>query len=193
MSGNQTHLIFIVLASSLAILALLPGTLAQSSVTPDVREVELGNISGAVVTLYYYDPVTETRGEKVDIPENPQVVQWDESKAAPGTYTFTRVPEGTYYLEAVHGNNSWFAIAIVYKGTTTANVAIPLNRTGQTPVLEPVNITPAQVPVTITAQATQTPTAVVPDTYTSSPGLSVISAIAGLCIIAVYLICKKEQ
>jgi len=98
---------------------------ASGTPVPDVKEVELGNVTGAIVTLYYYDPSTGGKGDIVKIPENPQHVQWNESVAAPGTYTFTHVPEGTHYIEAVHDNRTWFAIASLNQGTTTANVAIP--------------------------------------------------------------------
>jgi hypothetical protein len=164
---------------------------AQSTVTPQPSQALPGDIRGAVVTLYYYDPVTEEKGAMVPLPDdqNPQVVEWDYTKAAPGTYTFYKVPQGTYYVEAVHGNNSYFAIAYVGEGTTTNNIAIPLNSTEAQ--WQPVNENPV---ATVTATPTPTVTASPSPATVSppSPGMTTFWAIAGLTIVALYIVYRKE-
>jgi hypothetical protein len=185
-------LVFTLLAA-LAIVNLVQVVPALSQTAPSEPApvpADLGNISGAVVTLYYYDPATGEKGERVEMPDNPQYVQWDEQAAAPGTYTFTRVPEGTYYIEAVHGNNSWFAIATVYRGTTTANVAIPPKNWTLDPTTAPsttVIVTPSPSATPVQATATPRPS----PTSTPAPGMEAAAALAGIAIISFYLARKK--
>lgn len=169
---------------------VMPAYAQTVSPAPAPAQVNLGNISGAVVTLYYYDEATGGKGEIVKMLDNPQHVQWDEQAAAPGTYTFTRVPEGTYYVEAVHNNNSWFAITTVYRGTTTANVAIPPTNWTMEPTVVP-SATPVitPVPTVIPATATPVPQAVQPST--PAPGMEAVAALAGIGIIAFYVMRKK--
>ncbi|CAJ35435.1 hypothetical protein [Methanocella arvoryzae] len=166
---------------------VVPAYAQTVSPEPVPAQVNLGNISGAVVTLYYYDEAAGGKGEMVELPDNPQYVQWDEQAAAPGTYTFTRVPEGKYYIEAVHNNNSWFAIATVDKGTTTANVAIPPRNWTDTPTIAP-SATAAVTPLpTATPSATATPAS----PPTPAPGMGIEAALAGIGLISVYLLRKK--
>ena len=173
---------------------IMPATAQTVTPEPVPAQVNLGNISGAVVTLYYYDEATGEKGDMVQMPDNPQYVQWDEQAAAPGTYTFSRVPEGRYYIEAVHKNNSWFAIATVYKGTTTANVAIPpRNWTPESTVVpsaSPVSTpTPAVTPeVVVTPTPTQQPDPTAPQT----PGMDVLAALTGIGLISIYLVTRKK-
>ena len=173
---------------------VVPAYAQTVSPEPVPVQVNLGNISGAVVTLYYYDEAAGGKGEMVNLPDNPQYVQWDEQAAAPGTYTFTRVPEGTYYIEAVHGNNSWFAIATVSRGTTTANVAIPPGNWAQESTAIP-SSTPV---ITSTPAATSIITAAPslsaqPDqSATPSPGMDLVAALTGLGIISIYLVTRKK-
>ena len=182
-------LLVITLLAVLAIVNLLnvvPALSQTASPEPTPVEVSLGNISNTVVTLYYYDAATEGKGERVDMPDNPQYVQWDEQAAAPGTYTFTRVPEGTYYIEAVHGNNSWFAIAEVRRGTTTANVAIPPRNWTE----EPATVPAATVIVTPSASATPVPATPTPPpspTAAPTPGMEAAAALTGIAVISLYL------
>ena len=153
---------------------------------------QLGNITGAVVTLYYYDAANQTKGAMVDIPENPQLVQWDYTKAAPGTYVFYHVPQGTYYVEAVHNNHTWFAVTTVTEGTATANVAIPPFRDAgaanpsATAVLTPA---PSASPAPTAPPATPSPS---PARASPTPGLTTLCAITGLTVVALYIIYKKE-
>ncbi|WP_424357486.1 hypothetical protein [Methanocella sp. MCL-LM] len=170
---------------------VVPATAQTVTPEPVPAQVNLGNISGAVVTLYYYDEATGGKGDMVKVPDNPQYVQWDEQAAAPGTYTFSRVPEGKYYIEAVHNNNSWFAIATVYKGTTTANVAIPpRNWTPEPTVVPSATAAPTPLPsVMPTAAATGTP--LPSPTATQTPGMGIEAVLAGIGLISLYLLRKK--
>jgi hypothetical protein len=192
MSRKNTFIfsvIFILFAFSLAAVAG-----AQSTVTPQPSQVDLSNVKGAVVTLYYYDEATGGKGAMVPLPDgqNPQPVEWDYTKAAPGTYTFYKVPQGTYYVEAVNGNHTWFAIVTVDQGTSTANVAIPpYNDSGFFATPSPAaTLSPSPSPLsspTATAPATATPTGTTP-----SPGMSTLCALTGLTIVALYIVRKRE-
>ena len=164
---------------------------AQTS-TAQPSQVDLGNVKGTIVTLYYYNFETGGKGAIVPLPEdqNPQEVQWDYTKAAPGTFTFYKVPSGIYYIEAVHGNHSYFAIANVTAGTTTANVAIPPEGTGlQWQPVEDISATATPSPGP-TASPSPVPSAT--PLPTPSPGMTTISAIAGLTLVALYVVTKKK-
>lgn len=182
----------LILTLVIVLLAYVAPANAQTATPEPVpAQVNLGNISGAVVTLYYYDEATGGKGDMVKMPDNPQYVQWDEQAAAPGTYTFSRVPEGKYYIEAVHNNNSWFAIATVYKGTTTANVAIPPRNWSQEPTVVP-SATPASTPVpAVTPSVTATPTYPPSSPPTPAPGMGIEAVLAGIGLISIYLLRKK--
>jgi hypothetical protein len=189
MSLKNAYIVCILFIVFTLSLAAIPN--AQSTVTPQPSPVELGDIKGAVVTLYYYNPVTEGKGAMVPLPgnQNPQEVEWDYTKAAPGTYTFYKVPVGIYYIEAVHGNHSYFAIANVSGGTTTANVAIPPNDTSiqwQPVDAASATSTPSPVP-----SASSYPSASAP-VSTSTPGMTTLCALAGLAMVAIYLTLRKE-
>jgi hypothetical protein len=182
MGRNSVRKIFFVLFI-LATLMIMP-SLAQ---TPAPPQVDLGNVKGTVVTLYYYNFETGGKDGIVPLPDdqNPQEVEWDYTKSAPGTYTFYRVPFGIYYLEAVHGNNSYFAIVNVTAGTATANVAIPPNATEWTLVA-----TPSPVPSpTPTAVPSPSPTPL----PTPSPGMTSLCALAGLMIVTLYVALRKNK
>ncbi len=151
-------------------------------------------MKGAVVTLYYFDQATGGKGAIVPLPDgqNPQEVQWDYTKAAPGTYTFYKVPQGTYYVEAVHGNHTWFAIVTVDQGTSTANVAIPpYNDSGfyrdAFPAGDTVRyrrrLSPAERDAgNADADAPATP----------SPGMTTLCALTGLTLVALYVVSKRD-
>jgi hypothetical protein len=172
-------------------LSIASAVSAQTTVTAQPSQVGPGDVRGAVVTLYYYDQATGGKGDIVPLPDgqNPQEVEWDYTKAAPGTYTFYKVPQGIYYVEAVHGNHTWFAIVTVDQGTSTANVAIPpYNDSGFFATSSP-TATPSAPPAIIPAE-TASPT---PAPLTSpSPGMSTLCALAGLTLVALYVIHKRE-
>lgn len=108
-----------------SIILLLFSVLLIGAFSGHAHANDLGNVSGAIVTLYYYDESTGGKGDIVPLPDNPQFVNADPDMAAPGMFTFTRVPAGKYYLEANNSGRIFFAIADVYQGTTTANIHIP--------------------------------------------------------------------
>ncbi len=157
--------------------------------TPVQSPVDLGNVKGTVVTLYYYDFETGGKAGIVPLPDdqNPQPVEWDYTRAAPGTYTFYKVPFGIYYLEAVHDNNSYFAIVNVTAGTATANVAIPSNATDWTPVATP-SPTPSPAPT-----ASPSPSPVPSSSPMPSPGMTSFCALIGLTIVTVYVVMRKNK
>jgi hypothetical protein len=143
---------------------------------------ELGNVSNATVTMYYYDQATGEKGAIVPMPDNPQQVSWDASKAAPGMYTFSKVPTGqSYYLEADNNGNKWFTIFYMAPGTGThtANVHIPpfqsLNATvAPTPTATP-TATPTVIPVTPTPS---------PSKAAATPGMSGMIALMSIVVAA---------
>ena len=92
------------------IYALLIVQCGAQTATAQPSQVDLGDVKGTIVTLYYYNFETGGKGAIVPLPDNqnPQPVEWDYTKAAPGTFTFYKVPSGIYYIEAVHGNHSVF-------------------------------------------------------------------------------------
>jgi hypothetical protein len=191
MSLKYAHFVSFIFIIGLLSLAAVAN--AQSSATPEPSQVNPGDIKGAIVTLYYYNPVTGGKGAIVPLPDsqNPQEVIWDSTKAAPGTYTFYRVPQGNYYVEAVHGNHTWFALVTVDQGTSTANVAIPpYNDTGFLATPSP-QASPSALPTAIpseSASPTPTPTPLV----TPSPGMTTLAALTGLTLVAWYVVTKRK-
>lgn len=179
----------------MAFLIIIVAAQAQSPCpVPSPGQVDLGDVTGAVVTLYYYDPVTDEKGSLVPVPENPQLVQWDYARAAPGTYVFYHVPQGTYYVEAVHDNHSWFAIVTVDQGTSTANVAIPLfNETSPAATSLPSSLPSSSVfpSPAATAIPSHSPSAA-PSGTIPSPGMTTLSALAGLTLVTLYVVYRKE-
>lgn len=126
----------------IVLIFLVTGALAVVSL-PCLAEqqVNLSDIGNATVTLYYYDMVNGMKGAIVPMPDNPQQVNSDPARAAPGMYTFSHVPAGRwYYLEADHNGSKWYTIFYMEEGvgTKTANVHIP--------PLTPVNQTAATSP-----------------------------------------------
>ncbi|MCD1296132.1 PGF-CTERM sorting domain-containing protein [Methanocella sp. CWC-04] len=167
-------------------------TIIEDSVL--VKVVGWGTISGMVtdknrngvpnanVTLWYWNG-TANNGI-VKVPENPQLSN-DGRTAAIGTYTYERIPWGTYNVTAEKDGHIYFAMVNLTKGTYTANVAIP-----DYVYVAPVTPTPTPV-VTATATATPVPPTPTP-TPTPTPGFETVFALAGLLGVA-YLIARKEN
>lgn len=183
------------ISSSLALWALLIMAFT-ALVSPAVAQVsqavpELGNVSNATVTLYYYDQASGKKGAMVPMPDNPQQVMWDPQRAAPGMYTFAHVPTGNwYYLEADNNGHKWYAVFFMAPGvgTHTANVHIP--------PFQPANVTIAPTPVaTPTTTPTVTPAASTPTlpapTPSATPGLTPIFAMIGLILAALLYTLRK--
>lgn len=168
----------------LVLLALssLPCAAQQASVTSP-HPAELGNVSNATVTLYYYDIAAQSKGAIVNMTDNPQQVLMDPSKAAPGMYTFSHVPAGYwYYLEAENNGNKWYSIFYMPEnvGTKTANVHIPPFQAQND------TVTPTSTPspeVTVTAIPTPTTKAATP---VPSPGMTFLLAIPGVVMTAIF-------
>jgi hypothetical protein len=129
----------------IALLLLVPACTAIAA-QANISQAELGDISGAWVTLYYYNASTGVKGDIVPIADNPQQVSSDPSVSPMGAYTFTRVPAGTYYVEAVNNGNAYFAIVTVSHGTETANVAIPTWKKVDTTPSATAIVSPTPVP-----------------------------------------------
>lgn len=146
--------VFLVLSIFIFTFASLSATMQSS---PDLTEMY-----NTTVTLFYYDNANGTKGDAVQMPDNPQHVNMDPALAAPGMYTFSQVPSGQwYYLEADHQGNKWYTIFYMEEnvGTKTANVHIP--------PFSPLNETSTPVPT-----ATQTPTPAPVPSGTAAPTTS---------------------
>ena len=173
------------------LVSAMAASVAAQTPVPSPAAPELGDVRGTIVTLYYYDFATGGKGAIVPLPDgqNPQEVQWDYTKAAPGTFVFYKVPFGVYYIEAVHGNDSFFAIANVSEGTTTANVAIPPNQSELRWQQEHATQTPT--PAATSSPGTTAGPSASPSPSTS-PGMTTISALAGLTLVALHVVYRKK-
>jgi hypothetical protein len=147
-----------------------------------------GYLTNTTVTLYYYDNATATKGAIVQMPDNPQYVNSDPATAAPGMYTYSHVPSGSwYYLEADHEGNKWYTIFFMEDniGTKTANVHIP--------PMKPVNATATSSPTPQpTSTPTPTPTAVPSPTPAPTPGMT-FTATAAAALLTLALIKTKKH
>jgi hypothetical protein len=153
---------------------------------------ELGNVSSATVTLYYYDNADGEKGAMVPMSDNPQQVAWDASRSAPGMYTFSKVPtDQWYYLEANNNGDTWYTVFYMAQGqgTHTANVNIPpfqpLNNSSVSTTPAP-SAAPAAMPST--AVNTPAPTAAKPQPTPAPTGIVTIVALTA----TVLLLLKKH-
>lgn len=189
---NTGIFLSVILVVLMAILALPVLAEAQeNNSTPPMAQ--LGNVSNATVTLYYYDNSTGQKGDMVPMPDNPQQVQWDSSLAAPGMYTFSRVPAGQwYYVEADNNGHKWYAVFYMTPGTGTytANVDIPPFRPLNDSVVS-ITPTPTVTPTTVpnVSVNTPTPTASKPEPTPAPTGVFSIVALMA----AALLLMKKHQ
>lgn len=153
---------------------------------------ELGNVSNATVTLYYYDQSASEKGDMVIMSDNPQQVAWDASRAAPGMYTFSQVPtDQWYYLEADNNGNKWYTVFYMApgEGTHTANVNIPPFQPLNNSVIS-ITPTPTAVPTIVPNVSVNTP---VPTTTKPEPTpapAGIISMVA--LLVAVLLFMRKR-
>ncbi len=180
---RQRYTGIIVLTAFLLLMAIPTYAAAQQDNT--VNETlsvppmaELGNVSNATVTMYYYDQAAGEKGAIVPMPDNPQQVAWDASKAAPGMYTFSKVPTGQwYYLEADNNGNKWYTIFYMSPGTGThtANVAIPPFQSVNATAMPTPTATPTSMPTAI--PATPTP---VPSKAAATPGMTGLIALISI-------------
>lgn len=185
---------WVVFAAILLIMAIpLSAAAQQNNSTDETLTVppmaELGNVSNATVTLYYYDQATGEKGAMVPMPDNPQQVAWDASKAAPGMYTFSKVPtDRWYYLEADNNGNKWYAVFYMApgSGTQTANVAIPPFKPLNATITPPPTATPTTTPTAV--PATPTPA---PSKAAATPGMTGMVGLVSLMVAA--LITTKKH
>jgi hypothetical protein len=172
-----------VLLLTLSVLTVLSLQALAQQTTVVPRQANLSDIGSATITLYYYDDTNGTIGAMVPVPDNPQQVNNDTSKSAPGMYVFPQVPAGSwYYLEADRNGNEWYTIFYMPEkaGTVTANVDIP--------PLEPLNSTAADTP-SVTPNPTARPTAsptITPEpsasaSPTATPGMTILPALLAGC------------
>lgn len=154
---------------------------------------QLGNVSNATVTLYYYDQATGEKGDMVSMPDNPQQVAWDSSRSAPGMYTFSKVPaDQWYYLEANNSGNKWYAVFYMAQGegTHTANVHIPPFQPLNDSALS-ITPTPTVVPTVTVNIPVSTPAPIV-SKPAPTPGMTGIISIVAL-MAAVLLLMKNDR
>lgn len=186
MVGYMTHknrILTILLLAFSTLVIFSSSALAQVNNSPPAQ-VNLSDIGNATVTLYYYDNASGAKGAIVPMACNPQEVNNDPGKAAPGMYVFQRVPAGSwYYLEADHNGNKWYTIFYMEEniGTKTANVHIPpltpLNSTAGLP-------SPSPLPsVSPTAGFTTSPVPVTAGKPKATPGMTIPAALSIFIII----------
>lgn len=180
----------LILLATIPCLSIALQEYATATAGPGI--VDLGNINGTTVTLYYYDEATGGKGNIVPIPDNPQVVVSDPNIAAPGSYTFTRVPAGKYYIEANNSGNKYFAIVEVTSGTSTANIAIPtwkkVNESA-VPRATPV-VSPTEFPTNVTSNVSTNDAQATTPATCMSPGMTVYAAL--ISILSTVLILAKK-
>jgi hypothetical protein len=154
---------------------------------------QLGNVSNATVTLYYYDQATGEKGSMVPMPDNPQQVAWDSSRSAPGMYTFSKVPtDQWYYLEADNNGNKWYAVFYMAPGTgtQTANVHIPPFQP-QNDSANTISPTPTIIPMATANASVNTPMPTISKPE-PTPGPTELFSILAL-MVAVLLLMKKHH
>ena len=183
--------VILLLVLSLPAIFSLHALAQESAAAP--QQVNLSEIGNATVTLYYYDNINGTKGAMVPMPDNPQQVNNDPSKSAPGMYAFSHVPGGSwYYLEADNSGNKWYTIFYMPEkaGTVTANVDIP--------PLQPLNSTTTTAPsatpyptVQPTATPTITPAPSASVSPTAAPGMTLLTAV--LAVSAGILIALRRR
>lgn len=183
---------------SLTLAMIFPlSAIAQQNSTADlvvtaIPMAQLGNVSNATVTLYYYDQPTGEKGRIVPMPDNPQQVQWDSSLAAPGMYTFSKVPAGQwYYLEADNNGHKWYAVFYMAQGegTHTANVDIPPFQPLNDSVVS-ITPTPTVAPTIVPNTSVNTPA---PTVSTPRPTPAPTGIFSIVALMAVVLMLLKKQ
>jgi hypothetical protein len=189
-TGIVRQIVFVVVLVLIAI--PLSAAAQQNNTTNETLSlppmVGLGSVWNATVTLYYYDQTTEEKGAMVPMPDNPQQVAWDASKAAPGMYTFSKVPtDRWYYLEADNNGNKWYAVFYMApgSGTHTANVDIPPFRQVNATITPTPTIMPTSTPTAL--PSTPTPA---PSKAAATPGMTGIVALISLIASALITIKK---
>ena len=194
---RHLHTDIVILAILAVLLTLMAFTISvaaqQDSMANETLSVppvaELGNVSNATVTMYYYDQPTGEKGDTVIMADNPQQVAWDSSRAAPGMYTFSQVPtDQWYYLEADNNGNKWYTVFYMApgEGTHTANVNIPPFQPLNGSVVS-ITPTPAAVPTTAPDVSVNTPVPTVTKPAPTPAPAGIISIVALLAAVLLFM------
>jgi len=164
----------------IAFLVLIAPAAAQTGIiTGMVTSADNAAVPDATVTL-----TSVENGSTVDdVPNNPQYTS-NFSTSLPGTYTFTNVPYGTYYVIAQKDGYSFFTTIEVKAGTATANIVIAEYTTPATATPEPARQRYTYVPVKIAPASAQT-------TISRSPGFDIVMAF--LALITGIMIIKARK
>ncbi|HEY3422099.1 MAG TPA: carboxypeptidase-like regulatory domain-containing protein, partial [Methanocellaceae archaeon] len=166
---------------SIAFLVLIAPAAAQTGIiTGMVTSANNAAVPDATVTLTDVE-----NGSAVDfVPNNPQQTS-NFSSSLPGTYTFTDVPYGTYYVLAQKDGYSFFTTIEVKAGTATANIVIPEYVAPATATPQPARQRYTYVPVKIAPAPAQA-------TTSRSPGFDLILAFLALTMSIMIVKARKS-
>jgi hypothetical protein len=112
----------ILLAVLCILIAATIHAISNGSINGMVMSANNNAVPDAKVTLWAISG--ENNFAVMSIEDNPQYTT-NFSNSMVGVYTFFDVPPGVYNITAEKDNNSFFAIAEVKEGTTTANIVLP--------------------------------------------------------------------
>ena len=162
--------------------AIVPAAAETGIITGMVTSGNNAAIPDATVTL-----MDAENGSAVDfVLNNPQQTS-DFSSSLPGTYTFTDVPYGTYYILAEKDGYSFYTTIEVKAGTATANIVIPdytVSAT-ETATPQPARQRYTYVPVKIAPSPAQA-------AISRSPGFDLIMAFLALTMGIMILKARKS-
>jgi len=159
--------------------AIVPAAAETGIITGMVTSANNAAVPDATVTLTSID-----NGSAVDfVSNNPQLTS-NFSSSLPGTYTFTDVPYGTYYVIAEKDGYSFYTTVDVKAGTSTANIVISNYTAPETVTPQPTRQRYTYVPVKIAPAPAQT-------SISRSPGFDPM--IAFLALAAGVMILKARK
>jgi hypothetical protein len=159
--------------------AIVPAAAQTGIITGMVTSGNNAAVPDATVTL-----TSVENGSAVGfVPNNPQQTS-NISSSLPGTYTFTDVPYGTYYVIAQKDGYSYFTTIEVKAGTATANIVIPEYVAPATATPQPARQRYTYVPVKIAPASAQA-------TVSRSPGFDLMMAFLALAAGIMILKARK--
>ena len=162
--------------------AIVPAAAETGIITGMVTSGNNAAIPDATVTL-----MDAENGSAIDFVQNNPQLTSNFSGSLPGTYTFTDVPSGTYYILAEKDGYSFYTTIEVKTGTVTANIVIPdytVSTTG-TATPQPARQRYTYVPVKIAPAPAQS-------TTSKSPGFDLIMAFSALAIGIMVIKARKS-